>query len=71
MANVIWPSCKHRTDATVWLDLTGDLRGAAAEPLAAALVQIIVVDQPDRLLVGSRRRRMPRACGPLGADRSG
>lgn len=49
---MFWSSFKHcDDDATVWLDLVGDLCGVAAETLRAEVVQTIVVDLPDRLFV--------------------
>lgn len=50
---MFWSSFKHCDDgATAWLDLVGDLCGVAAETLRAEVVQSIVMELPDRFVVG-------------------
>lgn len=49
MARVTWSA--YQESGTVWLNLAGDLRSSAAEPLRATVMQTIEVNQPDRLNV--------------------
>jgi anti-anti-sigma regulatory factor len=52
VATMTWSAIMHRDGRVVRLDLVGDLRQTAAEPLCSALVTMLEAEPLDELLVG-------------------